>query len=172
MIRNPALGADVVLSGRFTDLFVVESAGLLAFLGVWEKRLGVFCLLASGTSGRRLRRANGTDDLVPGAFDPGLGRKLNGRKLCSGLFDTVIDPSSNSSSSSTSNFRLEVGEAVACSLGRTEEGDTLLGPPGNTEDRVPPNWKPPGLLVANLNPGELFPILDEPNWAPGREEPG
>lgn len=61
---------------------------------------------------------------------------------------------------------------MACSLGRTEEGDTLLGPPGNTEDRVPPNWKPPGLLVANLNPGELFPILDEPNMAPGREEPG
>lgn len=31
----------------------------------------------------------GTDDLVPGAFDPGRGRKLKGRKLCSGLFAKV-----------------------------------------------------------------------------------
>lgn len=104
------------------------SSGLFAtdFLGAGENRLGVFCLLVGGTSGRRSSSENGTDDLVRGSLDGAfLGRKLKGRKFTEGA--SVSDPSSSisgssSSVSSSNGSKSEAGAAVVASVGNTDVG--------------------------------------------------
>lgn len=111
--------------------------------------------------GRRLRSANGIEDRVPGAFDvraPGLGRKLKGRKPDSGLLEEDF-------SSSMSTSRSDSGAAVTVNPEKTDDGDMDLVLAGKTDERVPANLKPPGLLVP-LSTLEVEPNL-KPEVLPG-----
>lgn len=116
--------------------------------------LGLF-----GVFGRRLRSANGIEDRVPGAFDGCLGRKLKGLKPDSGLLEEDL------SSSSMPTSRSDSGAAVTVNPEKTDDGDMDFVLPGKTDERVPANLKPPGLLEP-LSTLEVEPNL-KPEVLPG-----
>lgn len=127
--------------GCFGLFFSCGASVVLGTAGLNRLTFGVL-LVGVLLLGRRFRRAKGMDDLVPGESDDGLGlwRKLNGRRLSSGLLLPEWD---FGFSFSSTILKLEAGGTVVSTFGKTEEGETLVLPPGKTDDREPPNFKLP-----------------------------
>lgn len=157
LMRKPLLGAGVVSFGAGFFSLMVGSGVSGAPLGV--NRLAVDDSLGTGLPGRRFSRAKGTDDRVLADSDCCLGRKLNARNPASEFFETDEDSGADSS---WIGCRSDTGATVVAKVGKTDDGEILRVLPGKTDERVPANLKPPGLLL----PVNFWRVL-EPKRNPG-----